>query len=88
MSNYFIGFDLGSHASKGIIIDSSGVIIASSSRKHNTATPHTGWQEQHADKIWWSDFKIIIKELMNESCINASDIQAIVQPDSFRDCVL
>ncbi|MCK5674160.1 MAG: hypothetical protein KAH95_12335 [Spirochaetales bacterium] len=76
MKSCFLGFDLGSHASKGVLVRSNGKVLASKSVEHSTSLPHPGWQEQDPD-IWWDEFKKISKCLIKESGIESKDIKAV-----------
>ena len=61
MRSCFLGFDLGSHASKGVLILDNGTELASFTLEHDTDIPEPGWQEQIPD-IWWDEFKKISNE--------------------------
>jgi len=76
MKSCFLGFDLGSHASKGVLIGIDGTVISSMSTKHETDIPEPGWQEQDPG-IWWDEFKKISKGLIQESKVDPSEIKAV-----------
>lgn len=71
MKSLFIGFDLGSHASKGVIIDGNGFILASETLKHGTDIVNPGWQEQ-IPTVWWEEFKQICDVLLKKLCRTVS----------------
>lgn len=60
----FLGIDIGTASSKGVLVSSHGTILARASRAHETATPHPGWFEHDAETVWWSDFLALTRELM------------------------
>jgi xylulokinase len=76
MRSCFLGFDLGSHASKGVLVTDNGKVLASTSVEHSTTLPHPGWQEQDPD-IWWDEFKRISKILIEDSGIESKEIKAV-----------
>ena len=74
---YFMGIDIGSQSSKGVIINEEGSIEASSSIEHEMYSPKEGYFEQDADKIWWGEFCKISKELIKNSGVSPNDIKAV-----------
>ncbi|MGH8883511.1 MAG: FGGY family carbohydrate kinase, partial [Stackebrandtia sp.] len=58
-----VGIDIGTSSSKGVLVSSGGEILARSSRRHDTDTPHPGWVEHDAETVWWNDFRDIAAEL-------------------------
>jgi xylulokinase len=59
----FLGIDIGTSSSKGVLVTGDGRIVARASRAHDTATPHPGWVEHDAETVWWADFLAIAREL-------------------------
>ena len=53
---YFIGIDIGTFSSKGVIINSKGEIIISSQTSHEMENPKQNYFEHDAEKVWWYDF--------------------------------
>ena len=43
---YLIGIDVGTSATKTVLFDKKGNIIASASREYPLYQPHNGWAEQ------------------------------------------
>jgi len=76
MKSFFIGFDLGSHSSKGALVGRDGIPVISRSLEHNTLIPSHGWQEQNPER-WWEEFQRISKELIAESGVDPSLIGAV-----------
>jgi Sugar (pentulose and hexulose) kinases len=64
MSDLFIGIDIGTGSTKGVLADDSGTTIATAVRKHETSFPRPGYAEHDADEIWWSDFVEVCTELV------------------------
>jgi len=76
MKSYFIGFDVGSHSSKGVLIEENGTPIASKSLEHETILPALGWQEQNPDR-WWEEFQQITTWLLEKSAVDPSFIKGV-----------
>jgi len=75
----FIGVDIGTGSSKGVVVDPSGTVLATAVRKHATASPQPGWFEHDADTVWWADAAAILRELLERSpgsigCVAVSGI--------------
>lgn len=74
---YFMGIDIGTYESKGIISDSKGTVIASHACPHIMESPAPGYAEHDALKTWWSDFCVISNSLIEKSKIKPTDIKAV-----------
>ncbi|TDC06942.1 sugar kinase [Nonomuraea longispora] len=59
----FLGIDIGTSSSKGVLVAPDGAVVATAVHEHRTATPRPGWFEHDADEIWWADFLAITREL-------------------------
>ncbi|MDR0653692.1 MAG: FGGY-family carbohydrate kinase [Synergistaceae bacterium] len=84
---YCMGIDIGSFESKGVLIDSNGIVIAAAVRKHGMDNPRPGWFEHDAEDIWWNDFCAISNELIRTGEISASSIAAVGASTLGADCV-
>ncbi len=60
----FLGIDIGTSSSKGVLVDQDGRIVARAERAHGVSTPHPGWVEHDAEMVWWSEFVALIGELL------------------------
>nr|WP_062330694.1 FGGY family carbohydrate kinase [Herbidospora sakaeratensis] len=58
----FFGVDIGTSSSKGVVVDGSGTVLASSVREHRVARPHPGHVEMDGE-IWWAEFVSLAEEL-------------------------
>ena len=52
---YLLGLDIGTHGSRGAIVDVSGNIAAIASCDHKLIIPQPGYAEHDAN-MWWNDF--------------------------------
>ncbi|NRQ30267.1 FGGY-family carbohydrate kinase [Nonomuraea sp. NN258] len=59
----FLGIDIGTSSSKGVLVAPDGTVAATAVREHDTATPRPGWFEHDAEAVWWADFLSLIAEL-------------------------
>ncbi len=74
--DYLIGFDIGTTATRCILIDREGELIASANKEYPMATPEPGWAEQNPGD-WWGATVTTTREVLKKSGINPSDIAAI-----------
>ncbi|MGW4957301.1 FGGY-family carbohydrate kinase [Nonomuraea sp. NPDC004186] len=59
----FLGVDIGTSSSKGVLVAADGTVVATAIREHRTASPRPGWFEHSAQDVWWADFTSIVAEL-------------------------
>lgn len=63
MAEVYLGIDIGTSSSKGVLVDAAGTVVARASRSHETSTPRPGWVEHDAEGVWWADFLALAREL-------------------------
>ncbi len=73
----YLGIDIGTFESKGVLVDGFGTIIAQAARPHKMQVPQAGWAEHDAEADWWGDFVWMTRELLRQSGIAPSEIRAI-----------
>jgi xylulokinase len=74
MSRYFIGIDVSTTASKALVIDEQGAVVASKSHPHDLSTPRPLWSEQDPEN-WWQAASASLREVMKQ--IPADQVAAI-----------
>jgi xylulokinase len=74
---YYMGIDIGSFESKGMLIDENGTVIATHSVAHVMETIQPGYAEHDAEKVWWNDFCVISKTLIQKSDVAPEDIKGV-----------
>lgn len=84
---YYLGIDIGTRESKGVLIDGDGSIIEMAVASHSLDHPQPGWFSQDADKIWWGDFCKLCQELLQKSKIPPDDIGCVGFSALGCDCV-
>ena len=73
---YFLGIDNGGTLSKAALFDADGVEVASASRRIELIVVQPGWSERSATAMWL-DSASAIREVLERSAIDPSDIAAI-----------
>ncbi len=74
---YTLGIDIGTYASKGVLVDSEGRIVASADKPHKMLVPQPGWAEHRPREDWWDDFTFISRKLLATSGVAPTDIRAV-----------
>lgn len=59
----FIGIDIGTSSSKGVLVNESGQVLSQTVRSHEVSRPHPGWVEMDA-RIWWEECVAIMADLV------------------------
>jgi len=75
--SYYLGIDIGTFESKGVIVDGDGKVVASASKPHKMLVPQPGWAEHRPKQDWWGDFTFISKKMLAESGIDPKSIRAV-----------
>jgi len=83
----FLGIDIGTYETKGVLVDSAGNIISQASKKHEMIVPQSGWAEHRPIEDWWGDFTYVSKKLIEDSECNPNDIAA-VSASTIGPCML
>ncbi|MBP6653839.1 MAG: hypothetical protein KA779_01665 [Propionivibrio sp.] len=58
-NNYILAIDQGTSATKSVLVDTQGKIVAKASAPLGERYPQSGWVEQDADEIWQSAQKAV-----------------------------
>ncbi len=74
---HFLGIDIGTYESKGVLTDGAGRIIAQAARPHRMIVPRPGWAEHRAEEDWWGDFAALSQELIARSGVAPGSIAAV-----------
>ena len=59
----FLGIDVGTFESKGVLVERDGTVVAEARRRHGISTPAPGHVEQDPETVWWADVAAIAREL-------------------------
>src|SRR4051812_5588907 len=74
---HYLGVDIGTYESKGVLVDGEGRIVASASKPHKMIVPQPGWAEHRPREDWWDDLTFITRKLLTDSRIPPTDIAAV-----------
>lgn len=74
MPRYFIGIDVSTTASKALVIDEQGNVIAIQSNPHELSTPRPLWSEQNPEH-WWEAASASIRAVVAK--VGAENVAAI-----------
>lgn len=74
--SYFIGVDSSTTATKALLMDEEGSILAIGRSAYGRETPHPLWSEQSPD-LWWQATIAAIHEVLSMSGVSGTDISGI-----------
>ncbi len=74
MSKYFIGIDVSTTASKALVFDEHGTVIASKGYPHDLSTPRPLWSEQDVEQ-WWDASSKALRDVLRE--VSPDDVAAV-----------
>ncbi|AQA06788.1 sugar kinase [Mycobacterium sp. MS1601] len=60
-----LGIDMGTGSSKGVLVDSTGVVLATETISHSMSLPRPGWAEVDAESLWWREVCVISRALVS-----------------------
>lgn len=67
MRDLVLGIDVGTSATKAVLVDENGEVIAWAERAHQLSLPQPGWAEHDPDAVWWADIVATAAELAGAS---------------------
>jgi len=62
----FLGVDVGTSSSKGVLVDPTGRVLARARRTHVVVHPQPAWAELPA-RVWWDDAAGLLRELLGQA---------------------
>jgi xylulokinase len=74
--SYFIGLDISTTATKAMLMDEQGKVMAVASTQYDFETPQPLWSEQHPD-LWWQGTSTSIRGVLSESEIDPMEVKGI-----------
>lgn len=86
-TSLFLGIDIGTFESKGVLVDASGDVVAEARRPHSLSTPLPGHAEHDAETVWWQGLVEVAQQLMHSPAASAG-ILAAVGVSAIGPCVL
>ncbi len=77
MDKIYLGIDVGTYSSKGVLVAADGRVLKSSVVEHGLDIPRPGWAEQDADRVWWADVCAICRDLLDGSPYSGQDVGGV-----------
>lgn len=84
---YYLGVDIGTFESRGMLIDEHFCVVADHSTRHDMANPRPGWFEHDAERIWWGEFCTISRALLEKSGAAPADVACVGVSTLGTDCL-
>jgi xylulokinase len=75
--SYYLGVDIGTFETKGVLVDGEGRIVAQAARAHKMLVPEPGWAEHRPEQDWWNDFVFVTKKMLADSKIDPNSIRCV-----------
>jgi xylulokinase len=73
----FMGIDVGTFETKGVLTDTDGDVLAIARRRHGISTPRPGHVEHDPETDWWADVTAVATELMRHPWAGAVQAAAV-----------
>lgn len=86
-SQLYLGIDIGTFSSKGVVVDSCGKIIAEESVPHDMESPQPNYFEHDAEAVWWHDFCLLSNKLLQNNLVRGKEIAAVGASTLGCDCL-
>jgi xylulokinase len=74
---HYLGIDIGTYESKGVLVDADGGVVASAARPHKMIVPQPGWAEHRPIEDWWDDFCFLSRKLLSDSRVPPASVRAV-----------
>jgi xylulokinase len=74
---HYLGIDIGTFESKGVLVEEGGRIVASASKPHKMIVPEPGRAEHRAKQDWWDDLVFVTRKLLADSRVDPVSIRAV-----------
>ena len=73
----YLGIDIGTFESKGVLVDDTGRILGQAARPHKLLVPQPGWAEHRPREDWWDAVTYLSRKLIADTGIAPRDIRAV-----------
>lgn len=67
VNELFLGVDIGSASTKGVLTTANGAIVDTATRSHSMSLPRPGWAEADPLSVWWGDVASICRQLVDRA---------------------
>ncbi len=75
-STYFLGIDVSTTATKALLVNSGGQVVAVSATEYPFETPRPLWSEQHPS-LWWNGAQKSIRAVLEQSGIDPAQVGGV-----------
>lgn len=76
MPRLLLGIDIGTTATKGIILEPDSGIIAKAETRSMLRSPHSGWAEEDP-RQWWDNVAVVTRKCLGDACARPEEIAAV-----------
>jgi len=73
---YFVGIDTSTTATKALLIDAGGQVMAVALSEYDYETPRPLWSEQHPD-LWWQATVASIRQVLAQAQVDPADVKGV-----------
>ena len=87
MARYYLGIDIGSFETKGVLVDEHYQVACTCAVKHVMENPAPGYFEHDAEAVWWHDFCQVSRGLMEKQGIGPEQIIGVGASVLGCDCL-
>jgi xylulokinase len=87
MGKYYLGIDVGTFETKGVLADEKFEVIASYGAKHGMDNPRPNFFEHDAETVWWADCCKVSKGLLEKTGIRPEQIAGVGTDVLGCDCL-
>ena len=83
-----LGLDIGTTASRAVLVDGDGQVLATATEPHEAFdSPNTGWAEQHPDD-WWRAAQHAVRRVLSSGAAAPADVRAVGLSGQMHGAVL
>jgi xylulokinase len=73
---YFVGIDTSTTATKALLMDAGGQVVAVASSEYNYDTPRPLWTEQHPG-LWWQATVASVRQVLAQTGANPAEVKGV-----------
>jgi xylulokinase len=74
---HYLGIDIGTFESKGVLVDGAGRVLARAARPHKMIVPQPGYAEHRPVEDWWDDVTAIAQRLLADGGVAPDSVRSI-----------
>lgn len=73
---HFLGIDVSTTATKALLIDERGSVVATAASEYKFETPRPQWSEQHPS-LWWDAATTAIQQVLRDAGVAPESVQSV-----------